>query len=129
MTVIPCGECGVLFALTDDFIKERRKDHQTWYCPNGHSRYYPQDNETEQLRKQVERLKSDRQWHDDMRRAAEADAKHQRRVAAAARGRVTKIKNRIAAGVCPAPGCKRSGLGGDVVAHLKSCHPGFVVDE
>lgn len=44
--IIECGECGVTFGLTEEYLKQRRKDHVTWYCPNGHKRYYNADKET-----------------------------------------------------------------------------------
>jgi hypothetical protein len=43
--------CGVVFMLSDAFIKIRRDDHKTFYCPNGCTRFYPQDNVEEKLRK------------------------------------------------------------------------------
>jgi len=127
--IITCAACSIPFGITTAFENRRREDHGTFYCPVGHSNFYPQDNEVEKLRKQLVREKDWRQWEADQRMAAEADAKHQRYVAGAAKGRITKMKKRIAAGVCPAPGCKRSGLGEDVAAHIKSCHPGFSIDE
>jgi len=125
IVILDCPSCGIHYGIMTDFRDRRVNDHRSWYCPNGHSIHFPQDNEAETLRKEVRRLERSKQWSEDQRRAAEADAARQRRVAAAARGRVTKIKNRIANGVCPAPGCKRSGLGADVMAHIASCHPDF----
>jgi len=120
--VMQCSECGIVHGVPDDFDNRRRDDGRTFYCPNGHSQVY-RETEEDRLQRKIKRLEEENRWQDDQRRAAEADAKRQRRVAAAARGRLTKIKNRIAAGVCPVPGCKRSGLGTDVVAHIESCHP------
>lgn len=118
-----CANCGIAFAYPEDFRAARKDDGRTIYCPNGHNLSYHETN-ADKLKKQ---LATERRWYADQLEAATADAKHQKRIAAAAKGRITKMKNRIAAGVCPAPGCKRSGLGGDVVKHLKSCHPDFVV--
>ena len=53
-----CGECGVVYATTKAFTNERRGDHKTFFCPNGHRRYYPQESKTERLERQ---LKSERQ--------------------------------------------------------------------
>ena len=55
MTVITCGDCGVSFALADDFIAARRRDHRRFYCPNGDSRYYPQKSELDLPNEQAER--------------------------------------------------------------------------
>jgi hypothetical protein len=119
-----CCTCGILFGIPNDFDDRRRQDGRSFYCPNGHSLSYS-DTLEKQLKREVERLEQSNRWREDQLRAARKDADHQRRVAAAAKGRVTKIKNRIANGVCPAPGCKRSGLGSDVVAHIAACHPDF----
>src|SRR5574337_1212943 len=42
-TVFHCCEvrCGVAFALNDDFVKHRKRDRKSWYCPNGHSQWFP----------------------------------------------------------------------------------------
>jgi len=127
-TVIECGECGVPFALSNAFIAERRADHKTWCCPNGHPRWYPEDNEVERLKKEKDRLVRDRDWYAERQKEALKEADRERRRSAAARGQVTKIRNRIANGVCPAPGCKRSGFT-DVAAHIASCHPDFHAHE
>jgi len=46
---IECGRCGVWFAIPERMIAERRKDGETFYCPNGHGRVY-RDSEFDQLR-------------------------------------------------------------------------------
>ena len=30
-----CGACGVQFAMTTTFYRQRRRDKKTFYCPNG----------------------------------------------------------------------------------------------
>lgn len=35
-----CASCDVHFGMTERFIAARRKDHKTFYCPNGHSLAY-----------------------------------------------------------------------------------------
>ena len=34
-------DCGVMYALTSEFIKNRRADHKAFHCPNGCIRWYP----------------------------------------------------------------------------------------
>lgn len=51
----------------------------------------------------------------------------ERRSAAALRGHITRLKNRIVAGVCPVPGCKRSGFS-NVMRHVASKHPEWHAD-
>lgn len=47
-----------------------------------------------------------------------------RRQVAARKGQITKMRNRIANGVCPVPGCKRSGFD-NVASHIATVHPNF----
>jgi len=37
-----CGECGIHFGLTTAMYDDLRKSGRTFYCPNGHGRYFPQ---------------------------------------------------------------------------------------
>ncbi len=82
---------------------------------------YSQDNEAEQLRKQLKRAEEGRDWQREMRLTAEKDAAHQRRKAAAARGQLTKTKKRIAKGICPC--CNRSFV--NLERHMTGQHPDY----
>lgn len=44
-----CCTCGIVFGVPGDWIAQKRADHQTFYCPNGHSLHYP--GETPQQRR------------------------------------------------------------------------------
>lgn len=117
LVAITCGECGVSFGLGSEFIKARRADQRTFYCPNGHSRWYPPPKRTEadRLREQLEAARSLATRERDRRERAE-------RQRAAAKGQVTKIKRRVANGVCPC--CNRSFA--DLQRHMAGQHPGFI---
>lgn len=39
-TVLPCGECGTLFALPDCVFEDRKRLEIEIYCPNGHKMEY-----------------------------------------------------------------------------------------
>jgi hypothetical protein len=77
---IACANCGVTFGITDTLNDLRRKDHDTFYCPNGHANHFPAPVETEEQKqiKQLERVaerrsESYRQLHvtlDDWKQAA-----------------------------------------------------------
>lgn len=120
--------CGVLFAMTEEFVRERRKDHQWWYCPNGHRQHYSGDNEEEKLRKQLDAERRQRQsaeqrvamWQDEY---AEADARatRERNRANGYKGHATRITKRAKAGVCPC--CNRTFK--QLAAHMASQHPQF----
>jgi len=112
-----CCECGLPFAMTKEFKDRRVKDHGWFYCPSGHQQHYTGKTEEQKLREQLERAEIQRDH-------ARSEAERQRRAAAAARGQVTKAKNRAAKGICPHPECKRSFV--DVARHVKSKHPEMV---
>jgi hypothetical protein len=121
IVIITCSQCCVDFGLGADFQRRRRADHGTFYCPNGHSQYYPQDNAEEKLRKEKEhleaRLRSEREYT-ERERQRRLTAERQR---AAAKGQVTKIKNRVSKGVCPC--CNRSFV--NVARHMAGQHPEY----
>lgn len=115
-----CGECGCTFGLDSEHDKQLRMTGATFYCPNGHARVY---RETD-IRKLEKQLASERARLDQARADAEWQRK-QRQIAerrsAAARGRVTRIKNRVGNGVCPC--CNRSFE--NLHRHMATKHPGW----
>jgi len=48
-----CGECGIVWAMTKEFEEARMDDHKTFYCPNGHGRYYSQESDKEKLKRKL----------------------------------------------------------------------------
>lgn len=56
MVTEKCVKCGVLFAITKRYMTDRKKDHETFYCPNKHGQYYP--NRTDEQKK-IEALKGE----------------------------------------------------------------------
>ncbi len=93
-----CGECEVHFALEREHRNQLIRTGDDFYCPNGHCRVF-RESENAQLKRQLKVAKNNRDF--EMRRADTAE-----RRARAARGQVTKIKNRVTAGVCIS--CKRN---------------------
>lgn len=124
--IIECAGCSIDFGIGADFMARRRKDHATFYCPNGHGNAYngPSADEKKlaQTERELEAARSLAQREARRRERAEAKARtsdYQRR---AAKGQLTKTKKRIAAGVCPC--CNRSfqNLG----RHMEGQHPEYV---
>lgn len=122
MTAMLCGQCGIEFAVPDAFYKERQEKGPAlgWHCPNGHSRVF-RESTSEVLRRErdllVQRIAAkddDIKYHREQREAAE-------RRAAAARGQITKIKNRVGHGVCPC--CNRTFE--NLQRHMTTQHPTF----
>jgi hypothetical protein len=120
-TTMTCGECGVPFALADDYIAARRRDHKTWYCPNGHPRAWLQKNETEEAKARAATLERRLACRDEDLRAERAAHRVTERRRAAAKGQLTKTKNRISKGVCPC--CNRSFV--NLGRHMTGQHPDY----
>lgn len=55
MVTLECP-CGVRYALTKEFITNRRQDHKTFYCPNGCATHYPQKSDKEKLQDEISKL-------------------------------------------------------------------------
>ena len=117
-----CFNCGMLFAVTEQFDKARLADHQNFYCPNGHSQHYVGKTEAQELREQLATAERNEKWYKDQARRAEQDARHFEKSRNAYKGRVTHLKNRAAEGICPCCNEKFPNLH----EHMKSNHPEFL---
>ncbi|GAA3730349.1 hypothetical protein GCM10022239_03680 [Leifsonia bigeumensis] len=125
LVVIECGStgCGVVFALSDNYVAARRRDHKTWYCPNGHAQHYPSESDIER----AERRRKEALRHANDGWAAWSASQDQLRASerskAALKGHLTRARNKVAAGNCPAPGCGQHFA--NVREHMKFKHPEF----
>jgi 23S rRNA C2498 (ribose-2'-O)-methylase RlmM len=111
LDTLTCSNCNVLFALDSEFIATAKRDRKTFYCPNGHSQWFPGKTEKE-LRKEADR------------RAANAE--EEARILAVqrdeARKELRRLKQRAEAGACPY--CNRSFV--QLTRHIHTKHPGEV---
>lgn len=112
LTTLNCAECGMLYAITTEFEKQRLLDRTSFYCPAGHGQWFPGKTETE-LRKESD--------------LAAANAKEEVRILRAELSKQRKAKatadRRAKAALCPVPGCKRSFVQMD--RHLHTKHPDY----
>lgn len=93
METIECGNCGIVFGVPHQWLKDKRDSGGGFHCPNGHPRIFG-EGRADKYRREAERLRQ---------RMAEKDdeiASEQKR-AAAYKGQVTRLKKRSAAGLCP----------------------------
>lgn len=122
MTTIECGECGQIFALSNEFIDRRQNDHKNWYCPNGCRRYYPEESDKEKLRRRLseaqEEVNRERTW----RHEAEDETETTKKQRNALKGHLGRAKKRAAAGTCPC--CKRTFQ--SLSTHMLKQHPTYV---
>ena len=47
-----CGQCGMTYAVPQEWLDERKRRGDTFWCPNGHARVF-RPTEIETLRKQL----------------------------------------------------------------------------
>ena len=128
--VVDCCNCGMIFAVPKalDSRWQRLGETQTFYCPMGHPQSYVGKSEAQKLSETQKLLKNAQQrtkWaeHNATEARKDADrAEHRRRGEKAAK---TRIKNRIANGVCPC--CKRSFK--DLHRHMQNKHPDYVASD
>lgn len=126
---LTCYLCGVLFGLEAGYEARRRNDHKAFYCPNGHVQgfYGPSkiEQERDAARELAERESRRRNYAEESAQRAREDADRQRRSAAAYKGWATRVRNRIANGVCPC--CNRSFT--NVRRHMTTQHPDYTIPE
>lgn len=107
-----CCSCGVVFAMPTELRSHRLKDKAWFYCPNGHGQSYTR-NEEDRLRAQLE--SEHRALTATQDRLNAERASH-----AATKGQLTKVRNRVMAGVCP--DCNRTFK--QLERHMRSRHKG-----
>lgn len=125
---LTCCECGMTFGVPTSVVQQYRRDHRNFYCPSGHGQHFTGETEEERLRaklKAQEAATKQAEYAAFQERKAykEAEQRHEltRRSLSATRGQVTRIKNRIANGVCPV--CSRSFE--NLHRHMHGQHPEY----
>lgn len=121
LVVQDCPNCGMQFGVPADYDKRRQDDHQTFYCPSGHGQSYTGKSEAQKLRGLLANANRRIEWAETGLRAARDQAEtseYRRRAEKAAK---TRLKNRIANGVCPC--CNRSFQ--DLRRHMAGRHPNY----
>lgn len=120
---VRCASCDVVFGMTATLHENRKSDGKSFFCTNGHSLSYG-DTEADKLRRERDRLKQQVAERDDRIQRAIQREEAALRQRNAARGQVTKIKNRVGHGVCPC--CNRTFS--DLARHMNSKHPTYAAE-
>jgi hypothetical protein len=131
--MVDCASCGEPIRLEAAQELSLRRSRQTFYCLWGHQNYFPAGKteaekareEAEAMRRERDKLKQNTAYLEDRLKAVKEARDHAERRAAAARGQVTRLKNRAAAGVCPC--CNRSFE--NLRRHMQARHKGFALEE
>lgn len=106
--VVECCACGIAFGISSLRLRTLKKDHETFYCPNGHKQWFPAETEEEKLKKELK--KKEQELAEKVIQSLQLENK----LSDANR----KLK-RVAKGVCPC--CNRSFQ--NLKKHMETKHP------
>lgn len=119
-----CCDCHVLFAIPQEMRNRLVNDHSRFYCPNGHGQSYTGKTDAQKERELRERAERQLEQARTRMHRAEQNAQAERRSAAAYKGQVTKLRKRVADGICPVPGCRRTFQ--NVARHVEGQHSKYL---
>ncbi len=117
-----CYSCGVLFAMPEEMQARLIQSRASFWCPNGHQQAYIGKTEEQKLREQLEQAERQRNYAQGRAARLTEDLEHERRSKAAVKGHLTRIRVKIANGLCPC--CRRHFT--NVEQHMKGQHPEFL---
>lgn len=118
--VLECWACGMQFAITHalDFVLRRKGD--TFCCPKG-CRLFFGESEVERVRKVLAKTQAELDQEKACSQSLRLGWERTDREKAAVRGHLTRLKRRIANGVCPC--CQRAFR--QLSRHMKTQHPEY----
>ncbi|QDH93136.1 hypothetical protein QDA02_gp29 [Microbacterium phage Margaery] len=119
--VVTACWCGIQLAIPSSLHRKAQADSTTAiFCPLGHEFVYGK-NEADRQRERADRAERDARLARASRDAARDQAAAAHRSAIAYKGHATRLRNKIANGVCPVTGCRRHF--DNVQAHIEGQHP------
>jgi len=118
-----CGECGIQFAMPQQFRRKRLNDHSLpFWCPNGCRLFYIGKTAAEKERERARQLERHIANQDEVIRSEKAAHTVTKRKLSTTKGQLTKTRKRVANGVCPC--CHRTFA--QLQRHMKGQHPDYV---
>ena len=125
---VDCCKCGIRFGINETLNRLARIEKQkSIYCPScgerqGWSGERPEEKVRREMMAELHRVKREKEYMEARERDQRARAEMAELSLRATKGIVTRIKNRVAKGVCPC--CNRSFA--NLHNHMKTQHPDFV---
>jgi transcription elongation factor Elf1 len=120
--LVNCAKCGVAFCVTNDFASRRRSERDSFYCPSGHSQWFPGESDKDRAQKLAGQLDQERTRLQQERRSrlqTEQALDYARRTRKAVSTRLRKVKTRVGHGICPC--CNRTFE--QLARHMAVKHP------
>jgi hypothetical protein len=109
--------------MATDLYDRRLKDHEVFYCPNGHPQHFtgtdPDKKRIAELERQIAAEKANAESAHRQRQWAESRAKGANIQAGKAKAAKRRLEARVNCGVCPH--CRRTVK--QMAAHIKTKHP------
>lgn len=124
--VSDCPNCGIIFGIPSEYAERRREDGKGFSCPNGHTMSWEKAVEDDKLMRERDNAIRQRDWANQREQATRDQLTASERSLRTTKGHITRMRNRIANGVCPVQGCQRSFV--NVKAHIKTKHPEWAHD-
>lgn len=90
-----CPSCGIIYYLHQDYEIRMRETKRTFYCPNGHSIWYPAKTEAEELQEQVQNLRNSLQHEMECCERITAEAEHLRHSRNGMKGKLKQLHNQL----------------------------------
>lgn len=119
------SDCGILFAVPEDWQRQRRRDHTNFYCPNGHHQAYLAKSKEEQLRDELAKTRQSVEYYRKATARLEDDKTKLKHQVRAQKGVATRLRNKAIAGICAF--CEHEFP--NVAEHVKAEHPGESLQE
>lgn len=116
-----CPNCAIQFAAPPRFIKERREDGKSFYCPSGHTMSF-HETEIDKLKKQLQREKENTEWWKNTAASKDKTIKGQNIAIGKVKAKLHRTETRVSHGICPC--CNRSFV--NMQRHMKTKHPDYV---
>jgi len=124
LTVTSCW-CGIRLAIPTSLYREAHENGVAVYCPLGHT-FVWKETEADRLKADLKRTESALRLSRAAVQAARDQAAAAERSKVAMRGWITRLRNRIANGVCPVKDCHRHF--DNVQAHIATVHPDWAAE-
>lgn len=90
-----CPHCGIIYYLHEDFENRRRESKRTFYCPSGHSIWFPAKTEAEELQEQVQNLRDSLQHEIECCSRVSEEAEHLRHSRNGMKGKLRQVQRQL----------------------------------
>jgi len=111
--------------MDPELVAERRRDHKTVYCPNGHRMSWSGKSDIERAKEATRKAEAIAAAERKRHRQTRADLEHTERRRTAQVGATTRLRNKAKAGECVCCGKPYKAL----AKHMARMHPEFVAED